>query len=300
MTISPEDLFRAHFLPHYPEDALADLARARSTDANPGNNSSILAHLDEAARLFAQNAPALFGPAVELDFTDASVHRLSAALTPERRDALIASGELFDVVIHGSAYVGACIVARHGGVWAVRRPLWESLVRLKSRAGEAELAVFHWWLKSLSCGPTLADRYRTHVEAPSARAAYLPVIVPEERRLPRLSRPRYDVLHKYLKAHVPEIRDVGADFPSPERFAELRLAWLDFLLVGGGRMLLLGGPGEGGLHLIWLTGTGFEKSVFLPADPFPEPIVRVNGEMIEAFISVAGAPQRHEMLWSGP
>ena len=35
--------------------------------------------------------------------------------------------------------MGACIVRSHGGVWQVRRPLWESLVRLDSGVVVAEM-----------------------------------------------------------------------------------------------------------------------------------------------------------------
>jgi hypothetical protein len=114
-------LFRAYFLPLYPADARADLAAARANDANPAGNPAIYAHVDEAAAIFARQAPVLFGPGVGLDYTDASVHRLSAALTRERRDHWAASGaegtpenELFNVIGHGAAYVGACIVREHG------------------------------------------------------------------------------------------------------------------------------------------------------------------------------------------
>jgi hypothetical protein len=102
------------------------------------------------------------------------------------------------------------------------------------------------------------------------------------------------------RATRPEIRDVGPDFPSPERFGEMALAWLDFAVVGDGRMLLVAGPGRGGLHLFWLTQAGFDKSVFYPADAFPEPIVRVTGETIEILVSVAGSPKHQEILWWGP
>src|SRR5690606_27451989 len=133
-----EALFRDVFLPLYPEDAKSDLGRARSTDANPANNPSILAQLAEIADTFVAVAPTALGaPDLALDYSDASVHRLSALLTPDRRDALIEKGELGNVVIHGAAYVGACVVRNHGATWSVRRPLWESLVRLTSRAGEA-------------------------------------------------------------------------------------------------------------------------------------------------------------------
>ena len=178
-----ESIFRAYFWPLYPEDARSEegLAAARATDANPARNAHLLAHLDEAASVFAARGAALFGQDLALDLSDASVHRLSAAVTRERRDHWASAGaagtpesELFNVVVHGAAYVGACITARHGGTWSMRRPAWESVVRLESRLGEAYLAVFHWWLKSLgddalASGHTLADRYRAHVENACAR-----------------------------------------------------------------------------------------------------------------------------------
>ena len=307
--VTAESLFRTYFWPLYPADT-RDLARSRSIDANPAKNPSILAHLDDAAHTFTVNARALFGGEdLELDRSDASVHRLSAAITPARRDRWIATGgegtsasALFNVVVHGAAYIGACIVDQHGGGWQVRRPLWESLVRLSSRAGEADLAIFHWWLKSLAddVSETLADRYRTHVETPCAHPEALPIIAEASRTLPRLGKVRYDVLYKYLKAHLPELRDVGTDFPSPERFEELGFSWLDFHLLGDGRMLLMCGPGSEGLHLIWLNASGFEKSAYYPSDKFPEPIVRVRGDKLEVHVSVQGKPHVHEMLWWGP
>jgi len=296
--LTPKALFERVLLPLYPEDARADLERARKTDANPANNPSILAHLDEAAELFVKNAPAVFG--VEIAFDDASVHRLSAALTPEKRDAL----DLAPILIHGAAWLGTCVVRAHGGKWLVRRPLWESLVLLESRAGRAELAVLQWWLKSLadplrSDGATLADRYRAHVEIPCAKPENLPVIA-KARRLPRITKARYDVFYKYLKAHLPELRDLGGDFPSAERFAAYAFKWLDFHWLGGGRMLLVWGPGEGGLHLFWLTLAGFEKSVLVPCESFPEPIVRVEKDKLVIALSRNQKIERHEMLWWGP
>jgi hypothetical protein len=311
--VNAEQLFLRFFLPAYPPDARDDLARARAVDANPAGNASVLAHLDDAATRFVANAAALFVEDLGLDRSDASVHRLSAALTPARRDEWASQGEpgtadsaLFNVVVHGAAYVGACIVTRHEGVWGVRRPLWESVVRLRSRAGEADLAVFHWWLKSLSDdsgdghGATLADRYRTHVEVPCARPEERPVVVAGERSLPRLKSPRYDTLHKYLRAHLPELRDLGPDFPSPERFEAFELRWLEARVLGEGRMVLLAGASPHGLHLFWLGAAGFEKSAFFPADAFPDPVVRVQDERIVAMTSEAGAQRTHEMLWWGP
>jgi len=308
--VNAEELFLRFFLPLYPADARADLARARTLDANPGKSSAIRMHLADAASTFVHNAKTLFGADLGLDGSDASVHRVSAALTLEHRDAWAALGHvgsadnvLFNAVVHGAAYVGACIVRNHRGEWLVRRPLWESVVRLRSRAGEGDLAVFQWWLKSLCNGEqavTLADRYRAHVEVPCARPEELPVIADPVRALPRLNRPRYNLLYKYLRAHVPELRDLGRDFPSPERFEALGLGWIDFHLVGGGRMLLLAGASPKGLHLMWLSATGFEKAVFVACDAVPAPILRLQRQCIVAMTSVQGHVRTHEMLWWGP
>jgi hypothetical protein len=310
--LNAEELFARFFLPLYPPDArsAADLARARATDANPGKNRFIAAHLEDATERFIAGAGEFFGADLLLDRSDASVHRLSAAITRDRRDVWAARGApgsadnvLFNIAIHGAAYVGSCVVARHGGVWSVRRPLWESVVQLRSRAGEASLAIFHWWLKSLADdaqGATLADRYRTHVEVPCARPEELPVIVAGARDLPRLSKPRYDTLHKYLTAHLPELSDLGADFPTPERFASLALRWMDFHLLGGGRMVLMAGPSSGGLHLFWLSAGGFEKSAFFACDSFPDPVVQIAEDRICATTRDNGKDQIQEMLWWGP
>lgn len=314
--VTAERLFREAFLPLYPPDAAADLARARSEDANPANNPSVVAHLEEAAAIFAKLAPQVFGAAgatLDLDYSDASVHRLSAALTRDVRDRWRAEptygsseSTLFNVVVHGSAYVGECIVRAHAGRWLVRRPLWESMIELRSAAGEAQIAVFHLWLKALADdalagqAATLADRYRTHVEVPTFDASSLPVFLRTERRTPRLSKVRYDALYKYLRAHFPEIRDLGKDFPSPERFDELRLRWLEGHVVGGGRMALLAGAGEGGVHLYWLDQAGFAKAAFVPADNFPEPIVRLDGDRIRVLVQRDGAAAERDMLWWGP
>jgi hypothetical protein len=309
---TPERLFRAYLWPLYPPDVQHDLAAARAADANPAGNPSVLAHLDEAARVFAGRGRDLLGVDAELDYSDASVHRLSAAITRDVRDAWASRGaagspesELFNVIVHGAAYVGACIVKNHGGTWGVRRPLWESVVRLASRAGEGDLALLQWWVKSLSDesferGISLADRYRAHVEIPCAKPEDLPLIAPPDRRLPRLSRPSYDILHKWMKAHLPEMRDVGEHFPSPERWADFAFASVEAFLVGGGRMLVLAGANAHGLHVMWLTASGFEKSAFFPCEAFPEPKVTIDGDKIRALVSVDGKMAVHEMLWWGP
>jgi hypothetical protein len=312
--VNAEHIFVRYVLPLVPPEERDDLARARSVDANPGRNGAVLGHLDDAANRFARNASGLFGTDLRLDRTDASVHRLGAALTRARRDAWANQGTpgtadnlLFNAIAHGAAYVGACIVDRHAGVWGVRRPLWESVVRLRSAAGEADLAVFHWWLKSLSddalggsTGATLADRYRAHVEVPCAAPYALPVLVSGERALPRLKHPSYDRLHKYLRAHIPEVKDVGADFPSAERFAAFGFRWMDFHLVGGGRNVLLAGACREGLHLIWLGQAGFEKSAFVAGDEQPDPVVRIEGDRVTAMTSEGGQARVAELLWWGP
>ncbi len=316
MAITAEALFRDLFLPLYPEDAKSDLGRARSTDANPAGNPSVLAHLDDAARVFVEMAPAVLRSDLALDFSDVSVHRLSATLTPKVRDRLMADGAtgtadntLFNFVVHGAAYVGGCIVRSHGGRWSVRRPLWESVVRLESRAGTADLPIFNWWLNTLADASgeshaSLADRYRTYVEVPCARPEELPIIAPPDRDLPKLAKVRYDAFHKYLRARIPELRDVGDAFPSPERFAELDFKSLSFALVGGGRMLVVWGPTEHGLHAFWLTKEGFEKGAFWPCDAFPAPLLRIRGDgedqRVEVILSRESAPAVIEMLWWGP
>jgi hypothetical protein len=331
--VNAEQLLLRFFLPLYPPEVRAGgaegLARARAEDANPAGNPTIVQHLADAAEQFVLNAPALFGRDLGLDRSDASVHRLGAALTRERRDAWMAQGApgtaesvLFNAVVHGAAYVGECIVASHGGSWSARRPLWESVVRLRSRAGEADLAVFHWWLKSLAddaltgaepaagaaratgaepvAGATLADRHRAHVEVPCARPEELEVMVAEARPLPRLKKPRYDRLHKYLRAHLPELRDLGADFPTPERFEAYDFRWMDFHVLGGGRMVVCAGASPKGLHLFWLSAAGFEKSAFFACDAFPDPLVRVEQDRLVTMTSQSGIARVHEMLWWGP
>jgi hypothetical protein len=309
--LSAERLFERYFLPLYPPEVRADLASARTTDANPAGNPRITSQLDTIAETFAKLAPVALGDeTLELDFSDASVHRLSKLLTRERRDALLTpverAGELpplVQLVTHGAVYLGRCAVRNHGGSWQARNPLWESLVELTSRAGTGNLAVFQWWLKSLSDEeidePRLADRYRMNVEVPTASPEALPLIVEDSRKLPRLTKVRYDSLHKYLKAQLPELRMLGDHFPTPQRFSELAFHWLDFALLGGGRMLLMHGPTDSGVHLLWLDASGFCSSAFFPADAFPEHVVETEGDKLRVRLPVLGSEQTHEMLWWG-
>lgn len=309
-TLTAAQIFERWLWPLYPADARADLEAARQTDANPGKNPSILAKFDEIADTFVELSVGVFGRDLELDRSDASVHRLSAALTRELRDEWAqkegpdGASLLAHVIIHGSIYVGACVVAQHEGTWDARRPLWESLVALDSRAGEAQLAVFQWWLKALSDAEigqgTLGARYRMHVEVPRMRPEELPIIAPADRRMPRLIRPRYDTLHKHFRAHLPEMRDLGEHFPSAERFAELGFRWLDFTWLGEGRMLLVHGATAHGVHLFWLDAKGFVKSAFYPSDANPPYEVSTDGEKLVLTATVLGKLVRHELLWWGP
>jgi hypothetical protein len=309
--LSAEELFLRYFLPLYPPEDRANLARLRQSDANPADNPHLWAQLDDIATTFARLAPALLeAPDVSLDFSDASVHRLAPRLTRERRDALLGpiahSGEvppLVNLVTHGAVYLGACIVRSHGARWLVRSPLWESLVRLESRAGVADLAPFQWWLKALSDEevgePRLADRYRLHVEVPTATPETLPVIVSSQRSLPRLTKVSYHALHQHLRAHLPELRDLGEHFPSAERFHEMGFGWLDFTLLGAGRMLLLHGPRAKGVHLLWLDATGFRAAAFYPADAPTDYRLGADADKLALEVSYVGAPVVHEMLWWG-
>lgn len=309
MPHTAESIFERAFLPLYPEDARSDLARARATDVNPAKNRAIFTHLRDAADVFVSMHEGVFGRSLALDYSDASVHRLSAAITKEARDAWMASGTgaeslVFNVVVHGAAYVGECVVRGRGGTWSARRPLWESVVTLSSPLGDAELAVFHWWLKSLADdalegrAPTLEGRYRTHVENafPPARSR---LIAEADRALPRIGKSvRYDVFYKYLKAHLPELRDVGRDFPSPERFDAYAFCWLDFRLLDDGHTLLVFGAGAGGLHAFWLTADGFVKAALFSSDD--EPTLEVDGDRLRVTVSVGGKTAVREVMWWGP
>lgn len=310
--LTPERLFERYFWPLYPEDARRDLAAARRTDANPAQSSAVLAQLDEIADTFAAMAPQLFdgaGADLRLDGSDASVHRLGEGLLRERRDRWALSRGpdgaplLSHVVVHGTVYVARCVVQNHQGIWRVRRPLWESLVRLRSRAGEADLAVFQWWLKSLSDAEidrrTLAERYRTHVEVPRLDPRSFQSIGPE-RAIPRLTKVRYDTLHRHLRAHVPELRDLGEHFPSPERLAEMGLRHLDFSWLGGGAMLLMHGPADEGVHLFWCSREGFDKAAYFPADRGAPYQIERDGETLRMKVTTGGVEGTHQMLWWGP
>jgi hypothetical protein len=318
--LTADALFERHFLGLYRADGHADasLDAVRARPSNPAANPGLVQPFEEAALAFARLAPlALARADLDLDFTDASVHRLGAALASTEgralRDAWLAEatakpGEastLQTMVIHGVAYVAACIARNHGGKLALRSPLWETRVVLTSAAGTAELSVLSWWLRALADGDEaragLAERYRTLVEVPTFDWRMLPRIAPPTRALPTLRRVTYDLLFKHLKAHLPELRDLGRDFPSPERFSELGLAWLGFTLLGEGRMVLLLGPSNSGAHALWLEAGGFSKAAFFPwaegdlRDPATVK-AEVKGDVLRLYVGRV----THEMLWWGP
>ena len=311
--VDPKDavaLFRTLFAPLYPPEALRNLDAVRNEDANPAKNPRLFALLDEAASAFAEGVGRSLGEDLVLDGSDASIHRLSQALTAEHRTRWLSNvgpdgiPELAHIVINGALYVASAVVRNHGGTWKMRNPHWDSLVTLTSRAGTGDLAPFSWLLRALSDEEigrgTLGHRYRTNVELPCLSPEDLPAFLPLERSLPRLKKPRYDTLHKYLRAHLPELRDVGHDFPSPERFDELSFSWLEPVILGGGRMLLLHGPSAEGAMLMWLDETGFQKSAYYAGDVFPEHRVKVDGDKIQVIVSVLNRPVVQEVLWWGP
>ena len=114
--VDAEELFVRFFLPLYPADARASLATARTADANPAGNPTLLGHLDEAAARFDENARALFGAEhteLALDRTDASVHRLKplpsrrsdgTGGSPGERPAARATCSSTWPSVHGAAY----------------------------------------------------------------------------------------------------------------------------------------------------------------------------------------------------
>ena len=221
--------------------------RARARTRTPRGNPAIFAHLDEAAdRLRRATRAALFGAdlAPRPHATRASTAS-SAALTRERRDAWAAQGARGHAPrtcsstssVHGAAYVGACVVASHGGAWGVRRPLWESVVRLdvaRGRGGPRRLP-----LVAQVAGRRRSRGVDARRSLPRPRRGALRATrgAPGPRRgprraLPRLKQPRYDLLHKYLRAHLPELRDLGARLPRPGSLRGVtRFRWLDFHLA---------------------------------------------------------------------
>jgi hypothetical protein len=307
--LTAELLFERYFWPVYPDDARTDLARARTLDANPAANRHILRSLDEIAETFVAMASSVFETKdLGLDGSDASVHRLSALMDRPRRDrwtkerAPDGTSLLTHVVVHGAIYVGACVISNHGATWQVRRPLWESLVRLRSAMVEADLAVFHWCFKSNAASEIESHTPEAATASTSSNRPCAPSFRPiaAEPRVPRLSSVRYDAFYKHVRAHFPEMRDLGDHFPSAERLSELSFRHLDFTWLGGTRMLLLHGPADRGVHLFWLDRSGFAKAAYYPADPGSEYRIDLEGDTLCVAVTVNGRPADHVMLWWGP
>jgi hypothetical protein len=124
--------------------------------------------------------------------------------------------------------------------------------------------------------------------------------LPVERRIPRLAKVRYDTLYKHMRAHLPELSDLGEHFPTAERFAELGFEHLEFLWLGGTRMLLLHGPAKNGVHLFWLDQRGFAKAAFYPADRRSEYELAIEGDSLRVNLVFQGSPAEHITLWWGP
>jgi hypothetical protein len=328
-TGTPDALFERYFWPHYPADVRAAPGGTfRDVDANPGGNPGLPAHLAEAAELFVANAPALLG--VPLTFDGTGVARLSVALDRARRDALLAASDPADpqnaflnAVVHGAAYVGEVIVRAHGGRWAVRRPLWESVVELPrietsgaSGAGDARrhaasaVPPFHWLLKHLADleidRGSLAYRFRVHVELATADVAALPRIVASPRALPVLKHPTYDLLVKYLHQHVDTLRDLGAGFPAPAEFTDRAFESLRFEWFHDGRVLAMHGqaPSAGErpslVEVTWLTAAGFDHADALPADDAPPYFARRRDDAtLELTLAWQGRPHTHTLTFRG-
>lgn len=310
--ITAEGLFRRYFWPHYPPDVRADPVHFRDRDVNPSNNPTLTATLADAAGVFVDNAPRLLGAPIALD--DAGVAVLARALDRARRDAWLAepeaftpAGTLFNAVVHGSAFLGEVMVRVHGGVWSLRRPLWESVV---CRPQGGAVAPFHWLLKCLADDAIddvpLAYRWHVHVVMAGAAPETLPRIT-DAARLPALQRPTYDLLVKYLRQHLPALRDVGEGFPTASEFTAKRYASLGFEVLHGGRVLALHGqspPQQKGapstVEVTWMTALGFDHADVIPADVGIPYVARaVTDAVLEVTVRWQGRPVTHRVTLRG-
>lgn len=303
-------LFAKYFWAHYPADVRADYERFRDLDANPAKNPALTAALSEIAEVFVQNAPALLG--AELTWDDAGIATLSRCLDRARRDAWIAAsdprepGTFFNAVVHASAFVGEVIVRRHGGAWELRRPLWESVVRRRTRGA---IAPFSWLLKSLADDAIddapLAWRWGVHVVMAGDDPATWPVIT-AAKRLPTLKAPAYDLFVKYLQTHLAALRDVGDGFPSAAEFTAKRYVSLGFEALHGGRVLALHGQvpatGDGAstVEVMWLGAQGYHHADVLPCDADVPHFARaLNDDALEVTVAWKGRPITHRLTLQG-
>lgn len=306
-SVTAEGLFARWFWPHYPPEALADLAGARARDANPGGNPRFPRALAETAEVFVGMAPELLGVSLTMD--DHGVDTLARSLDRAWRDRILAAGApwdpgnpFFNAVVHAAAFVGECCVRAHGGRWSARNPLWESLVE---RRGGGSIAPFHWLLKALADDAvdsgTLAWRWQVHVVLADAVPEVLPRIA-SEARPPQLKAPTYDLLVKHLRRHLPELRDLGGAFPSPALFTQRAYRALSFEPMHDGRVLCLHGQqGAGGDHphavdLLWLTASGLHHEDTVPSDEdFPYFGRALDSSTVEVTVRWKGRPGTHRL-----
>lgn len=313
-----DELFTRFFWPHYPSDVRADPERMLQLDANPARNIAVLEPWVEAAELFVRNAPRLLG--TELTFDAAGIGQLSRALDRSRRDAWIAASDptdpgnpLFNAVVHGAAYVGEVIVRSHGGAWSMRRPMWESLVVRRVQDGDKQrvtgaIPPFHWLLKHLADaeidGGSLGYRFHVHVELATAAIAELPPIA-ATRKLPTLREPTYDLLVKYLRQHLPALRDLGEGFPSVAEFSARNYRSLGFELFHDGRVLAMHGevPAHDDapplVEILWLTARGFDHADTIPADTGTPYFARAAGDSLEVTVAWKDKPHTHRVGFRG-
>lgn len=307
--LTAERLLARWFWPLYPPDVRAAPFLHRDVDANPGRNPQLDAHLHDAARRFVDNAPALLETPLSLD--DDGVAAFVRALTRARRDAWIAQSDpadpgnvFFNAVVHGALFLGEVIVARHGGRWELRRPLWESVVH---RRDGGAVSPFHWLLKSLADDAiddhALAVRWRLHVLQHALDPASLPRVT-EAATLPALKEPTYDLLVKYLHQHLDGLRDLGEGFPSAREFTERRYPRLSFTPLHDRRVLALHAQtrrdDHGLVEVHWLTAKGHDHTDAIPTDPdvpyFARPL---NDDALEVTVGWKGAPHTHRLTLRG-
>jgi len=311
--LSAADLLSRWFWPHYPEDVRRAPFLHRDVDANPGNNPALAAVLPEAAALFVANAPGLLGTPITLD--DDGVALLARTLDRPLRDRWMAESDpsrpdnvFVQAILHATAFLGEVLVRHHQGRWELRRPMWESIVHRPSPMGGA-IAPFHWLLKSLADDAIdtapLAVRWRLHVVQPAADPSDFPVLT-AAKSLPELKAPTYDLLVKYLHAHLKSVTDLGEGFPSAREFTERGYSALRFTPLHGGRILCLHGqtrssaehPGVVDVH--WLSHRGHDHTDTIPSDHGVPYFGRaVTADTLEITVGWQGKPHTHALTFRG-
>jgi hypothetical protein len=309
--------FEQWFFRHYPPDLRAKYHEIVAQDANPANNPTIDAHIEQAALMFVQNAPKLLG--CELSFDARGVGTLARALSAEKIAQLEAVSRvddpenlLFNTIIHGALYLGECAVRAHGFRWSARRPLWESrVVRLVAdRSGkleaQGEFSPFQWLLKHMDereiAHSKLADRFAVHVEFASMPLHTLTPFV-AAKRYAALKKPTYDLLVKYIHQHFDRLNDLGKTFLSPAEFTSRAYESLGFEHFYDGRVLVMHGmhvpeassDGQATVDLHWLTSAGTVRMDLLPCDAHPPYFARKTGELLEVTTAIAGKPHTHRV-----